>query len=67
MVVGREDRELSDMSPGKTPEPVVQQFSEDSDQSDREQLAKLGKKSVLKACSLNYTAVITMLTCAAKL
>jgi amino acid transporter len=48
MVVGREDRELSDMSPGKTPEPVVQQFSEDSDQSDREQLAKLGKKSVLK-------------------
>ncbi|KAF5022851.1 hypothetical protein F66182_5084 [Fusarium sp. NRRL 66182] len=42
--------ELSDMGAGKTPHPTVQDASQFSDQDhmDNEQLAKLGKKSVLK-------------------
>ncbi|KAF4463709.1 amino acid polyamine transporter I [Fusarium albosuccineum] len=46
MVFGHDDRELSDMSPGKSPETRVSEIM--TEDSDRDQLARLGKKSVLK-------------------
>ena len=50
MSIRQENHELSDMSTGKAPELDVQNVSEEFDREDldREQLAKLGKKSVLK-------------------
>lgn len=47
----RESHELSNRSPGKSPEPKIQTVSAedvDPDQYDNDQLARLGKKSVLK-------------------
>ncbi|KAH7114530.1 amino acid/polyamine transporter I [Dactylonectria estremocensis] len=45
-----DSQELRDMSPGKTQDPTIEPVSEefDRDNLDREQLAKLGKKAVLK-------------------
>lgn len=54
MSIQQDNRELSDTSVGKTPDADVQPVSEDFDRDDfdREQLAKLGKKSVLKVLGL---------------
>ncbi|KAH7125819.1 amino acid/polyamine transporter I [Dactylonectria macrodidyma] len=50
MSIRRDSHELSDMSQGKPRDPTVEHVAEefDRDDLDREQLAKLGKKSVLK-------------------
>lgn len=48
--IGDDSHELSDMSQGKTREANVEHVAEsiDRDDLDRDQLAKLGKKSVLR-------------------
>jgi hypothetical protein len=47
MTVPPDSRELGPMRTAKTIEPTIESIS-DRELSDREQLAKLGKKSVLK-------------------
>ncbi|KAM0548062.1 hypothetical protein ACHAPJ_010120 [Fusarium lateritium] len=46
MVFGPDDQELHDRSPGKSPETRVSEIA--AEDYDRDQLARLGKKSVLK-------------------
>ncbi|KAH7175229.1 amino acid/polyamine transporter I [Dactylonectria macrodidyma] len=54
MEIGRESRELSDMRPSKTPEPRIETITEDF---DTEQLARLGKKSILVR-NFNYLTIL---------
>lgn len=51
--ISDDSHELSDMSQGKAREANVEVVAEsiDRDGLDRDQLAKLGKKSVLKVCA----------------